>query len=560
MAIKNINIDEFKILFEMATDVANIGYWEWNIQTNDVFWSRQKIEIYGEDSKNFKPTFEKFLAVIDASTKERVLKEIDDVLSKKKSYYDLQHQIRLNTGKVAWVHEKAFVTYNNNGKPLRMLGIVYDITDKILTLEKLKISQQYSSFLSSHDQLTSLLNKNSLLENLHKILQESDPFSILFLDIDNFRIINNTYGHLFGDIVLQKVAYMLKELVGDNNCYRYSADEFVIIIDHASTLQQTLELIRTTFQKPISLSGNLLRIGFCIGISSYPKNAKDIQELIRDANTALLLAKTQGKEQILSYKSYMSDEISKQHLLLEALKDSIKEELFIPYYQPKVNALNKEIVSFESLVRWQSHGEAIPPNFFLHLATENGLINAIDHIMLKKSLAQLKSWHTNGYKISISVNFTNGDFNSIAIYKTLQEYREYLEFLTIEVTESELLNLSDEDLNHINEIKKLGIKLSLDDFGTGYSSLQYIHKLPLDELKIDKAFVDRIPGSSKDEDLVKIIKSIADTFKLSCVVEGVENEEQKEFFKNLNLTTIQGYFYSKPLTAEDATKVLKRGL
>ncbi|WP_152183541.1 bifunctional diguanylate cyclase/phosphodiesterase [Sulfurimonas indica] len=560
MAIQDINIDEFRTLFDMATDVAHVGYWEWDIQTNDVLWSRQKIEIYGEDSETFKPAFEKFLTVIDDETKERVLKEIDDVLNQKKKYYDLQHKIKLKNGKVAWVHEKAFVIYSDEGQPLRMIGIVYDITDKILTLEKLKISQEHTSFLKSHDQLTSLLNKNSLLKNLEAMSSESERFSILFLDIDNFRIINNTYGHLFGDIVLQKVGHMLQNTTCNNHCYRYSADEFVIIVNSECDLQKTLKNIKMTFSKPVSISGNLLRIGFCIGISSYPKNSTDIQELIKDANTALLLAKTQGKEQILFYESYMSDEISKQHLLLEALKDSIKEELFLPYYQPKVNSLTKEVVSFESLVRWESHGKVIPPSFFLHLARENNLINEIDLIMLKKSLAQLKIWHENGHKISISVNFTNDDFNSIAIYKVLQEYQEHLEYLTIEVTESELMNLSDEDLQHLNELKKLGVKLSLDDFGTGYSSLQYIHKLPLDELKIDKAFVDRIPGSSKDEDLVKIIKSIADTFKLSCIVEGVENEEQKEFFKKLNLTTIQGYFYSKPLTQEEATRVLEKGL
>ncbi|WP_457745503.1 EAL domain-containing protein, partial [Sulfurimonas sp.] len=285
-----------------------------------------------------------------------------------------------------------------------------------------------------------------------------------------YTTINNTYGHLFGDIVLQEVAQRLKEISCEGYCYRYSADEFVLLVEESCNIDTTLQSIQLTFQKPVQISGNLLRIGFCIGISLYPNNSTDTQELLKDANTALLLAKTKGKEQTFFYEHTMSDEISKEHLLLEELKKALKEELFIPYFQPKVNSTTGEIISFESLVRWENDGKLVPPAFFLHLAEQNDLISELDAIILKKSLKQLQLWHEQGYKISVSVNFTNDDFTNITIFNTLLANKEYLSYLTVEITEGELMDLQEKDLQHINRLKELGIKLSLDDFGTGYSS------------------------------------------------------------------------------------------
>lgn len=556
MAIQDIKLDELKQLFEMATDIAHVGYWEWDIQTNDVLWARQKIEIYGEDSDSFVPTFEKFLNVIDAETKERVLKEIDDVLSSKKKYYDLQHKIKLTTGKVAWVHEKAFVIYAEDKTPLRMVGIVYDITENVIAKQKLENSYEHANHLKHYDQLTNLYNKYSLMSDIDAYIKNDESFSLLFLDIDNFKVYDNTYGHIFGDILLQEVSVVLKSTLSNVKCYRYSADEYVVILKDSELVDDALKNIKLKFIQPLSISEILVHITFCIGIARFPKDGNTSGEIIKNANIALQLGKNIGTGQTLFYESYMSDEMSKQHLLLESLVESIQSENFTPFYQPKINAITNEIVSFEALVRWRRYDEYIPPALFLSLAVEHDLINGIDLIMLKKSLEQLKTWHQQGFKISVSVNFTNGDFESVEVFGLLQKYKEYLRYLIIEVTENELMSLSKSELEYIGELKNLGIKISLDDFGTGYSSLQYIHKLPLDELKIDKTFVDNIPGSKKDEDIVKIIKSIADTFELHCVVEGVENKEQLEFFKELNLTTIQGYYFSKPLPAVEATQAL----
>ncbi len=557
---KHIEKEELLRLFELAEDVAHIGYWEWNVSTNEVFWSPIKKEIYGEDREKFVPSFEKFLEVIDDETRDEVVREIESVLSGKKSFYDLQHKIRLKSGKVAWIHEKGFLIRDDNGNPVKMVGVVYDITDKVNMLKRLKSAEEKSTYLKSHDQLTSLHNKESLMVEIQRMILKGGRFSLVFLDIDNFKSINNTFGHRFGDDVIVKVGEILEKRVGGDRLYRYGADDFVILHDDTETDVSTIVSdIAGLFEKNIVVGGKSLMVTVSMGVCRYPDSADNAKDLLKNANSALVLAKGYGRGRVLYYESYMSDIITQKRSILDALSEAVENELFVVYYQPKVDSRRDTVVGFEALVRWiNPDGNLVPPGLFLPIAQEYGLLSDIDYIVLKKALEDLKRWHEMGFKVSVSVNFNLSDFEDNSILSSLSD-ASLLPFVTIEITENELMACSDRDLELINRLKRLGLKISLDDFGTGYSSLRYIHKLPIDELKIDRAFVENIPGNSKDEALVTIIKSIVDTFGLGCVVEGVEREEQKEFFQRLGLTTIQGFFYGRPMDAADATKLLENG-
>ena len=555
-----LKADELLKLFEMAQDVANVGYWEWDISTNEVLWSDTKIEIYGEDAQEYEPTFEKFLAVIDEETKKRVLNEIDSVLSGKKRFYDLQHKIRLKSGKVAWVQEKGFVVRDAEGKPLKMVGIVYDITDKMVMLEELKIAEAQSKYLKTHDLLTTLYNKETLLADIEKKIDAKTPFSVIFLDIDNFKTINNSFGHTFGDEVIKRLGQMLQSVIECGFVYRYGGDEFVILTDDLCLDAKSVVVkIEELFQRNISVAGKTLQISFSMGVCSYPGKAQNARDMVKNANSALALAKSDRKGRALFYEEYMSNYIAQKRKILDSLNDAVKDEKFTLFYQPKVDCVKGEIIGFEALVRWRNEdGDLISPGLFLPIAHEYGLMGKIDFIVLKKALVELKRWHERGFKITLSVNFNMSDFENRDILVLLEE-ADLLEFVTVEITENELMSCSEKDMAILEWLKQLGLKISLDDFGTGYSSLRYIHKLPIDELKIDRAFVEHIPGDSKDEAMVQIIKSIVETFGLGCVVEGVERREQKEFFKKIGLTTIQGFYYGKPVDAKEATLLLERG-
>ena len=561
MGIQNITLDEFRTLFEIAQDVAHVGYWEWDIQTNEVLWSRQKIEIYGESDDSFVPTFEKFLAVIDEETKARVFQEIDDVLSGKKRFYDLQHQIRLKNGKTAWVHEKAFVIYSSAKVPLKMVGIVYDISDKMLMLSDLKNAEEESNFVLSHDLLTGLLNKDILIHDIEENIREKRACELFFLNMKNFKIINNNFGHLFGDVVLKRVAQLIKEALPCSRVYRYSGDEFVILSDVLQrTSKEVIEKLDAIFERALMIQGNQLSIALNIGISKFPEDASTAKDLVKNANSALSLAKNTHAD-VLFYQGYMSDQIAQKYQMLSSLRRSIQNEDFLVYYQPQVDARSKKIVGFEALVRWRNEeGDIIPPGLFLPIAQEYGIINEIDFIVLKKAIFQLGVWIESGREVDVSINSNFSDFEDDRVFEFLKAHPQYLSHVTIEITEGEIMACSDEDLKKIEMLKEFGMKVSLDDFGTGYSSLRYIHRLNIDELKIDKEFVDNIPGNIQDEDLVKVIKNIVDIYKLECVVEGVENKQQQEFFIDLGVPIIQGYVYSKPLDTKAATELLEHGL
>ncbi len=561
MGIQNITLDEFRTLFEIAQDVAHVGYWEWDIQTNEVLWSRQKIEIYGESDDSFVPTFEKFLAVIDEETKARVFQEIDDVLSEKKRFYDLQHQIRLKNGKTAWVHEKAFVIYSSAKVPLKMVGIVYDISDKMLMLSDLKNAEEESNFVLSHDLLTGLLNKDILIHDIEENIREKRACELFFLNMKNFKIINNNFGHLFGDVVLKRVAQLIKEALPCSRVYRYSGDEFVILSDVLQrTSKEVIEKLDAIFERALMIQGNQLSIALNIGISKFPEDASTAKDLVKNANSALSLAKNTHAD-VLFYQGYMSDQIAQKYQMLSSLRRSIQNEDFLVYYQPQVDARSKKIVGFEALVRWRNEeGDIIPPGLFLPIAQEYGIINEIDFIVLKKAIFQLGVWIGSGREVDVSINSNFSDFEDDRVFEFLKAHPQYLSHITIEITEGEIMACSDEDLKKIEMLKEFGMKVSLDDFGTGYSSLRYIHRLNIDELKIDKEFVDNIPGNIQDEDLVKVIKNIVDIYKLECVVEGVENKQQQEFFIDLGVPIIQGYLYSKPLDTKAATELLEHGL
>ena len=560
MSIENITAEEFSKLFDLATDVASIGYWEWDIRTNEVLWSRQKIEIYGEDADDFQPTFEKFLTVIDQETRQRVMQEIELVLKGEKQYYDLQHEIALKNGKHAWVHEKAFVIRNEDQEPVRMIGIVRDITDDVKREEKLTFSTHYVSYLEEYDQLTGLKNKNLLFSDLRKIMDADSSLYLLFLDIDNFRTLNNSYGHLFGDRLLRSIASKLSSLVGCIRVYRYGADEFAIIVEETcDNLEKVLSTIERIFSVPLIISGVSVQVRFSTGIAHFPQDTTDLQTLVKNANIALQVAKSDYTSSVVAYDNKMSEVLAQQQMIFENLEIAVRNESFIPYFQPKVNSETEKIVSFEALARWEIENAVIAPAFFLSIAKEKNLISEIDRIILKKTLAQLQLWHELGYEVEVSVNFTSKDFQNKGILALLDEYTSYLSYLTIEITENDMMNIEPQLLSAINAYRKKGIRISLDDFGTGYSSLHYLHSLPIDELKIDKLFVDGIPYNKNDADLVRIIKSIVDTFSFDCVVEGVEKAEQKAFFQDLGLNIIQGYIYARPMEGEAATILLSKG-
>ncbi len=544
-------------LFELAQDVAHVGYWEWDTRTNEVYWSRQKIEIYGEQTDRFQPSFEKFLQVIDDETRERVMSEIRAVLGGDKAYYDLQHQIRLRNGRKAWVHEKAFLTRDEQGNPLKLMGIVYDVTDKILMLENLRDLEATQAWLKSHDALTGLKNRNALEEQLAEATRRQQAFTLVFLDLYDFKTINNAYGHLFGDVVLKRVGEAFQQQLPDR-VFRYGADEFVLLLKTDETAP-VMERLSRFFSKPMYVLGNRINLSYACGSADFPQDGQTTAELVKNANSALSVAKQGHLHGLLAYKTYMGALFSSERKVLDALHQALEERQLIAYYQPKVDVSQQRILGMEALVRWRDRdGEWIPPSVFLPVAEKHDLLPMLDQLVLQQAVEQLQQWQAQGYHLELSVNMTATDFHDPAMVNILLHQLEpaVQQALMLEITENDLMQCDQEQIKLIEQLKNKGLRLSLDDFGTGYSSLRYLHQLPIDQLKIDRSFVKNLPGDRKDEQLVAIIRDIVQRFELDCVVEGIETEAQRDYFLTLGLSHMQGFLFGQALSGEEITSLL----
>ncbi len=541
-------------LFQLAEEVAHVGYWMWDIASGEVVWSKTKIRIYGEDSTTFKPSFDKFLAVLDEPTRQRVMAEIDAVLKGEKPYYDLQHRIHLRNGRTAWIHEKGLVIRDGDGTPLRMEGIVHDITERMQLMELLRDQRRRLDYLQVHNPVSGLPGRRSLLETLAHLLASGQSFYLAMLDLADFGTLNNSHGHLFGDTVLKTLGQRLTAAYPDQ-VFHYNADEFAIILP-AGEWSLHCERLHALVREPLEVGDHVLHLSVNMGCSRAPQDADTPDGLIRTAQTALRYLKrnhaTLPGTHFLAFAPSMLETLSRRHQLAEALRNDLHAhpERFEVYYQPQVEMVSGRPVGMEALVRWNRPEEGlVNPAEFLSIAWEEGLMAQLDALVLEQALSQWRCWRQQHGALNLSVNCVISDLENPQLFEQLREAAGEAGF-TLELTEAEILKCDEDELTGLAELRRLGAKISIDDFGTGYSSLRYLHSLPIDELKIDRSFVSGLPGNPQDADLVRLLKNIVDTFRLKSVVEGVENAEQAAFLTALGFRRAQGFLYGRPMNVE----------
>ena len=445
------------------------------------------------------------------------------------------------------------ITYSD--KPA-ILTMIIDVTERKKSEEKIKQ-------LAFYDSLTGLPNRNMLDYKFNKLLDSSkvkkQNVGVMFLDLDRFKIINDTMGHTFGDIILQQFSKRLVQHVHkDDMICRYGGDEFIILLNDTNQIEATkvAQSIIDEFSYPFIINEQKFFLSTSIGISLYSEDRDDLETLIKCADIAMFVAKQKGKNNYKFYISGQSNDISKKMYLENELRQALENNEFILYYQPQFNLHTGKIVGMEALIRWK-HPELglISPDEFIPLAEETGLIIPIGEWVIKTACKQNKSWQESGLpSIYIAVNISAYQFqqNNFVenIKKVLKETKLDPQYLELEMTESIMQNI--EQLTVVlNELKNIGIQLSLDDFGTGYSSLNVLRRLPIDTLKIDKSFVDDIISDVNTAPIVKTIIDMGRNLKLNVIAEGIENKEQVDFLKQNKCNVGQGYFFSRPLPAED---------
>jgi len=435
-------------------------------------------------------------------------------------------------------------------------GIRYSLE---FTFKRLKKEQDELFNLSTRDPLSGLYNRLSLIERINWLISKGkrakNNFAVLFLDLDNFKNINDSYGHNFGDIVLQHISEVLLNVVRDNDIVaRLGGDEFVVVLTDVKNDKEILSVlkrIKIELSLPVTYEQYTYNASCSIGISLYPKDGNNVTDLLKNADIAMYKAKDLGKNDFQFFEQTLQEEIQERMKIQALMIDGLENHYFELYYQPKVDIRTNKIVACEALVRLiDPKTGIISPDKFITIAEENNFIIPLGDWIIEQATNQLRIWSNTALKdIKLSINISIVQLNNNAkLFETIKYNIKDLDVskLDIELTESVLIKDFDEKLKIIHKLKELGLSISLDDFGTGYSSLSYLKTIPFDTIKIDKSFIDDFENS-QDRSFINMIVAIANELNIEVVAEGVENKKQLEFLKDIKCQQYQGYLCSKPL-------------
>ncbi|QFY89656.1 EAL domain-containing protein [Magnetovirga frankeli] len=446
---------------------------------------------------------------------------------------------------------------NEAGEVEHYVAISYDITEK-------KAREDEIYHLAYYDPLTKLPNRRNFTERLDQAIilaqRKKHQLALLLLDLDNFKYINDTLGHIKGDQFLQQVAGDIDHILqGRHLLARFGGDEFAILVEAAQAQDVATRICQGLLEccaRPVDLEGKQIFSGASIGISVYPADGEGSDELIKRADTAMYFIKAREKNGYKFFNEAMNQESLDKLDLISNLKTCISKNELELYYQPKIELSTGRILGMEALVRWHSKKLGlVAPYRFIPVAEECGMIREIGRWVLQEACRQTAAWLAEGWPLKVAVNVSAVEMrdpqfaeNTLALLRRMGFATEYLE---LEVTESAIIEDTDRVIEILSKLQEAGVDLAIDDFGTGYSSMNHLKRLPIDNLKIDKSFIDDITLNMEDQVIVKAIVAMARSLGLAVVAEGVEHDGQQEILRQIGCDYIQGYLHSKPLPAAD---------
>jgi len=461
-----------------------------------------------------------------------------------------------------WVDATVVPFMNKENNPVRYVALQTDITEK-------KLAEERIFHLAHYDDLTGLPNRAFFLDKinykLQKVSESRKKMAVLFLDLDNFKLINDTMGHDSGDELLKIVARHLRSSVRESDIVsRLGGDEFTIAlpnIESKEEIEVVAEKILSITNDTVLLGHKEITISSSIGVSVFPDDAKDVESLLKYADIAMYRAKSDGKNKVEFFTDELMSENLERHTLENELRQAIQNNEFELYYQPQVITESGEIRAVEALIRWNHPVKGlIPPFTFIPVLEDSGLITEVGKWVLTEACTQLVALKELGFNLRMSVNISANQLRDDHLLEYIPQILNFRSIepkeLELEITETSLLQNTDRTITLLNALSGIGVGLSLDDFGTGYSSLSYLKKLPIDTLKIDRSFVRDIPNDQHDTAIVTTIIAMARTLDLKVVAEGVETEEQLNFLQENGCDILQGYYFSKPVNAEDLKQAL----
>lgn len=554
--------------YALAAQGANDGLWDWNLLTQEIYFSPRWQAMLGLSTDKISNSTNDWFSRVHPEDIEQLTKAIALHLQGKSPYLESEYRIQHQNGQERWMLVRGLAVSDAKGKPHRLAGSQTDITAKKAALAQL-------NYDSCHDSLTGLANRRLFMQRLEEATARAGQnknylFAVLFLDIDRFKVVNDSLGHDIGDLLLVAVARTLQACVRPEDIVaRLGGDEFTILIDNIKGIDnatQAAQRIQNQLALPFNLGGNEVFSTVSIGIASNSSDRKQAEDILRDADMTMYRTKTEknGKERYQVFDSAIHSKAMAALQLENDLRGAIGRQEFVLNYQPIVSLKNFRIVGFEALIRWHHPQRGlISPLQFIPMAEETGLINAIGYWTLEESCRQLKSWQEQfpgKPALFVSVNLSTKQFAQADLIEQIERVLQKIDldsrFLKLEITESVLVENAERVTAMLVKMQQLGVRLSLDDFGTGYSSLSYMHSFPIDTLKIDRSFVTDVDTELGKIEIIRTVVGLAWNLGMETIAEGVETKTQMYQLKALKCNFAQGYYFAKPLAVKDAETLI----
>ncbi|TQV75548.1 EAL domain-containing protein [Aliikangiella marina] len=545
----------------IAADAGQIGIWELDLKSDTLIWDQWMYRIYGVDEANFVGAYETWVKGVHHEDIGRAEEELKLAINDRIPF-DSEFRVVRPNGDIRHVLAKAQIFFDDLGKATQMIGVNIDITER-------KQAEEKARNLALYDQLTGIPNRTLIQDRLSQLLAASSRTqhfgALLFLDMDHFKLVNDTAGHDVGDELIIQVANRLQTALRESDTIgRFGGDEFIIILSNLSTKETQAVLMArrlckkllALLEKPFELSIGLQQIGISIGVTLFRGADKDPSSILRQADLAMYKAKGSGRNTLHFFDPQMQKDLQRRVTVEKVLSNSLNNHEFSVYFQPQIKVDNS-IEGAEALIRWKSQALGdISPGEFIPIAEESGMIIEIGKWVLHEACSALEEWSSlgigNDFKLAVNIS-ANQLFSEefvTDVQSIISQYSINPRQIKLELTESLLVKNISEAKSKMNQLKEFGISFSLDDFGTGYSSLAYLQRLPLDQLKIDQSFVRDLLDDKNDAEIAKTVVALANSLGLAVIAEGVESEMQRDRLVEFGCHSFQGFLYSPAIDRE----------
>jgi diguanylate cyclase (GGDEF)-like protein/PAS domain S-box-containing protein len=544
-----------------AQRISGVGSYDFEIATNTNIWSDQLYRIYGREPQSFNASYEIFLSMLHPDDREHVLAVHQHALETN-TPYEMEERVVWPDGQVRTLASWGEVVADEEGRPLRMVGICWDITDR-------KTMEAQLVHGALHDRLTHLPNRNLIEDRLEvavsALSRRELPLGLMLLDIDRFKVVNDSLGHEVGDRVLVEMGARLAGAVRPGDTVgRFGGDEFVVICEELTSAGEALGIaqrVQEAMGQPILVDGNEVVLSVSTGIALATDPETPPGSLLRDADSAMHHAKRSGRARSVVFVDEMRDQAVGRFETETQLRRALAEGQLRVHYQPILGLGSRTVTGVEALVRWDHPTRGmVAPADFVPIAEETGLIGPLGEWVLEQACRQLAAWDALMPGLTVSVNLSGVQIVQPDIVSRIAAVLDRTGVdatrVALEITESVLMRDAEDTLSVLRALKDLGVKLHVDDFGTGYSSLSYLKRFPVDALKVDRSFVGGLASDPEDIAIVEAIIGLAHSLGMETVAEGVETALQLDALERMGCESAQGFLFSRPLVAEDVARVV----